>query len=196
MTFGPRARISPSSRDAQLDARDRPADGADPRRAQRIDGQDRRRLGQAVAFDDRQPDAVKNSATSAASGALPEARNRSRPPSASRILRKHETVGEAAPHRGPAAAGLLPRSIALARAMCLRRPAQSEQRASRAARRRLGAFAGCAPGTSRRRAARRSSRSGAPSACRGPMVSNDSAKTIVTPLKQIHVRRPSARTRG
>src|SRR3954469_8602869 len=46
-------------RNAQLDALDRPSDGANTRRVQRIEGENRPRFGQSIALDDRNADGVK-----------------------------------------------------------------------------------------------------------------------------------------
>jgi hypothetical protein len=52
MMFGPRARISPSGGDLHFHARDDRTDGADAALVGTIDGDDRRGLGEAVAFED------------------------------------------------------------------------------------------------------------------------------------------------
>ena len=87
-------------RDLQLDVGQPAADGADARRLGRIDGQDRGGLGEAVAFDDRQPHGMEE---------LRDARRQRRAaghdqpePASDAVadLGEHEAVGNRRLHRG------------------------------------------------------------------------------------------------
>ena len=150
-------------------------------RSSGITRQHRRRLGQAVALEDRQADAVEEPRRGRRrSGALPETAKRSRPPMPLADLLEHEPVGERATAASATATARRPLATARRRGAA---PRPSPNRRSGAEARPLrGRARARARAASRTRAARRSSPSAGRCSRSRAIVSIDSAKTIDTPV--------------